>query len=112
VAIATFFINYADEVAGYSDSKSSKLLAAAQGIFTFGRFFSTFCLQWVDARHILATFISILVILSAMASGIGGTAGITLYMLLFFFERFILLQRLQLIMNVVCASQQYSHWDW
>jgi fucose permease len=87
VSIATFFINYADEVAGYTDSKSAKLLSAAQGIFTFGRFFSTACMKWIEARYMLAAFVSILVIMSAMASGINGTAGITIYMLLFFFER-------------------------
>ena len=87
MSIATFFINYADEVAGYTDSKSAKLLSAAQGIFTFGRFFSTGCMKWIEARYMLAAFVSILVVISAMASGVNGTAGITLYMLLFFFER-------------------------
>ena len=87
VSIAAFFINYAGEVAGYSDSKSAKLLSAAQGIFTFGRFFCTFCMKWIDARYILAAFVSTLVILSGLASGIDGTAGVSLYMALFFFER-------------------------
>ena len=89
VAIATFFINYANEVAGFSDSKSAKLLSAAQGIFTFGRFFSTMCMQWIHARYILAAFVSILILLTALASVIGGVGGITLYMVLFFFERYV-----------------------
>ena len=89
VAIATFFINYADEVAGFSDSKSSDLLSVSQGIFTVGRFFSTFCMQWIEARYILATFVTILIVLSALASGIGGIAGISIYITLFFFERYL-----------------------
>ena len=88
VSIAAFFINYADEVAGYKDSKSSKLLSAAQGMFTLGRFLCTLCMKWIDAKYILVTFVSALVVLSALASGIGGTGGVILYMALFFFERF------------------------
>jgi len=44
-------------------------------------------MKWIDAQYILAAFVSILVILSALASGVGGTAGVSLYMALFFFER-------------------------
>jgi fucose permease len=88
VSIATFFINYTDEVAGFSDSKSAKLLSAAQGIFTFGRFFSTACMRWIEARYMLAAFVSILVVISAITSSVGGTAGVALYMALFFFERY------------------------
>jgi FHS family L-fucose permease-like MFS transporter len=88
VSIAAFFINYADEVAGYSDSKSAKLLSAALGLFSLGRFIGAFCMKWIDARYILAAFVSMLVILSALASGLGGVGGISLYMTLFFFERY------------------------
>jgi len=87
VAIATFFINYADEVAGFSDEKSAKLLSAAQGIFTLGRFLGTGCMKWIHARYILAAFTTILVLLTALTSFLDGTAGIALYMVLFFFER-------------------------
>ena len=88
VAIATFFINYADEVAGFSDAKSSNLLSVAQGIFTVGRFFATLCMTRIEAKYILTTFIAILIAVSAMASRIGGVPGIGLYILLFFFERY------------------------
>ena len=87
VAIATFFINYAVEVAGFTDAKSANLLSTAQGIFTFGRFFSTACMRWIDARYMLTAFVSVLVALTAITSFVGGTAGITIYMVLFFFER-------------------------
>lgn len=88
MAIATFFINYADEVAGFSDSKSADLLSVAQGIFTVGRFFSTFCMTWIEPKYILTTFVSILIVLSALASGVGGINGISIYIALFFFERY------------------------
>lgn len=76
-------LSLSTEVAGYRDSKSSKLLSDGQGLFTLGRFFCTFRMEWIHARYILAAFVSMLVILSGLASGIGGTAGVGLYMALF-----------------------------
>jgi MFS transporter, FHS family, L-fucose permease len=109
VTIATFFINYADEVAGYSDAKSANLLSVAQAIFTIGRFFCTFCMKWIKPQYILATFITILIILSAFASKVGGTAGVVLYMLLFFFERFP--TRVLKLIAIAYVSPQYSAWE-
>jgi MFS transporter, FHS family, L-fucose permease len=87
VSIATFFVNYADEVAGFSDAKAAKLLSVAQGIFTVGRFFCTFCMTWIRPQYILMTFLTILVALAAVASKIWGVGAITIYMIIFFFER-------------------------
>jgi FHS family L-fucose permease-like MFS transporter len=87
VAVGAFYINYVEDVAGYSDSKASKLLSVAQGIFTLGRFMCTLAMRWVHAKYILATFISILVVIAALASAIDGTAAVVLYTLLFLFER-------------------------
>jgi FHS family L-fucose permease-like MFS transporter len=86
VAIAAYFINYADSVAGFSDSKSSALLSVSQGMFAFGRFFATFCMRWLSPRYMLASYVTILIVLSALASSVNGTAGVVLYMCLFFFE--------------------------
>jgi len=110
VSIATFFINYADEVAGFTDAKSSNLLSVAQGIFTVGRFFATSCMTRIEAKYILITFITFLIAISAMASGIGGIAGITLYMLLFFFERY-LTHLAKLTSYTVCVFRPYLPWE-
>jgi len=93
VAIATYFINYADEVAGFSDAKSSKLLSGAQRMFTFGRFFATLCMRWINPRYMLAAYVTVLIVVSALSSAVNGTAGVALYMLLFFFERYLFLRR-------------------
>jgi hypothetical protein len=63
-------------------------------------------MKWIEARYILAAFVSTLVILSALASGVGGTAGVSLYMALFFFERYPAARSLTLI--AVYVTQRYS----
>lgn len=86
VAVGAFYITYVEDVTGYSDSKASNLFSVAQGIFTLGRFMCTLAMRWVHAKYILATFISILVVIAALASNIDGTAAVVLYTL-FLFER-------------------------
>jgi len=66
-------------------------------------------MKWIEARYMLATFVSVLVIMSAMTSAIGGTAGVALYMLLFFFER---CWDIGYLTDLVCAFPQFSLWDW
>ena len=63
-------------------------------------------MKWIDARYILAAFVSTLVILSALTSGVGGIAGVGLYMALFFFERYPAAPSLTLI--TVCVTRRYS----
>ena len=67
-------------------------------------------MKWIEARYILAAFVSILVILSALTSGVGGTAGVSLYMALFFFERYPSAPSLTLI--AVCVTRRYSPLAW
>jgi hypothetical protein len=38
----------------------------------------------------LAGYVTILIVVSALSAGVGGTAGVALYMILFFFERYLL----------------------
>jgi fucose permease len=73
-------VNYPDEVAEFTDAKSATLLSCAQGLFAFGQFFATFCMKWINPRHILAGYVTVLIIVSALSSGVGGTAGVALYM--------------------------------
>lgn len=48
--------------------------------------FSTFCMKWGHPRHIFAGYITALIIVSAMASGIGKTAGVAFCMVLLSLE--------------------------
>jgi len=41
----------------------------------------------------LAAYVTVLIVVSALSSAVNGTAGVALYMLLFFFERYLFLRR-------------------
>ena len=47
----------------------------------------TLTMRWIHAKYILTAFISTLVVVSALASFVNGTAAVVLYTLLFLFER-------------------------
>jgi hypothetical protein len=68
-------------------------------------------MKWIHARYILTAFVSILIVLTALTSAIGGVAGITLYMILFFFERYVTGQSATAVDIAAYVSRRYSQWD-
>jgi FHS family L-fucose permease-like MFS transporter len=87
VAIANFFINYAQDVKpGISQAKGANLLAMAQGLFAIGRFVAAFLMKFVQPRLILWIFMTMIVIFISCAMGLKGNAGISTLALVLFFE--------------------------
>lgn len=86
VTVATFFINLANENGVKSDSKASQLLSYALLLFTAGRFFATFLMKYVQARHIVGVYSTVCCILCALTVILHGIGGLISVMTLFFFE--------------------------
>jgi hypothetical protein len=67
----------------------------------------TFAMRWIHAKYILATFISILIVIAALASFIDGTAAVVLYTMLFLFERYLVIS---ICLIAVFHFQRFLPW--
>jgi FHS family L-fucose permease-like MFS transporter len=87
VAIAGYFINFAEE-AGRSPATSSDLLAVAQGLYAFNRFLAGFLMMIpaVKPRYMLATYLGLCFVFAVAAMNTSGTTSIALLILVFCFE--------------------------
>ncbi len=86
VAVASKFINYAEESAGLSSSKASDRYAIGQGMFALGRFVAAGLMFFVKPRWILMAFMTGVMIFIACSIGVRGETGIALLTVVLFFE--------------------------
>ena len=87
VAIANFFINYAQDVKpGTTQSQGSNLLAVAQSLFAIGRFAASLAMKFLKPRHVLWLYMTMIVIFIIFAMTTTGNAGIATLSLVLFFE--------------------------
>ena len=87
VAIANFFINYAQEVKpGTTQAWGSNLLAIAQALFAIGRFCAAGAMKFLKPRHVLWLFMTMIIIFISCAMGLKGNGGIATLSLVLFFE--------------------------
>lgn len=85
VTIATFFINYAHENAGYSDSEASQMLSYGLITFTVGRFVATALATILESNFMLVCYASIAIALTAYVSAGHGTSAVAVLIVIFFF---------------------------
>ncbi|KUI58240.1 Glucose/galactose transporter [Cytospora mali] len=87
VALANYFINFAEE-AGRSSADASDLLAVGQGLYTLGRFVTgfLFMVRSVKPRHVLAALLGLCFIFAVAAVTTHGTASIAMLILVLCFE--------------------------
>lgn len=85
VTIATFFINYAHENAGYTDAQASQMLSYGLIVFTVGRFISTAIATVLESNFMLVCYSSIAIALTAYVSAGHGTSAVAVLIVIFFF---------------------------
>ncbi|KAL7411828.1 major facilitator superfamily domain-containing protein [Mrakia frigida] len=76
VTIGTFFLNYAHESGGYTDSKASQLLSYALIIFTVFRFVATALLTVFSASFLLLVNAVLCALLVALIGSLKGSGGV------------------------------------
>lgn len=86
VTIATFFINYAHENGGYTDSQGSTMLSYALIAFTVGRFFATALATVFRSDFIMIIYTVIAIALTAYVSAGSGPPAVGVLITVFFFE--------------------------
>jgi len=86
VAIASFFINYVVEEAGVTSQRASNYLSIAAACFAVGRFVAAYACNYVKPRFVLLTFLVLVVVLTGVAMGVGGTGSIVVACLILFAE--------------------------
>lgn len=87
VAIASFFINYAQDTRpGTSPSLASQLFAGAQAAFAIGRFVGVGLMKFVKPRMMFLAFISGAIIFTCPAITQHGNTGIAMLYVILFFE--------------------------
>ncbi|RWQ99260.1 glucose galactose transporter [Paecilomyces variotii] len=87
VAVAGYFINFAQE-AGRSSSEAADLLAVAQGLYAFNRFLASglMMMKAFKPRYMLAVYLFLCFVFSVAAMNTSGTTSIALFILVFCFE--------------------------
>ncbi|OKL63433.1 hypothetical protein UA08_01286 [Talaromyces atroroseus] len=87
VAIAGYFINFAEE-AGRSASDASNLLAVAQGLYAFNRFLASFLMMFkpFKPRYMLFVYLLGCIVFSIACMNTSGTTSIALLIIVFCFE--------------------------
>ena len=86
VTIGAFFLNYAHENGGYSDSKGSQMLSYGLIVFTVGRFIGTALLAFISAPLLLAIYsLACCALICAIAS-LKGSGGVICLIIIMFFE--------------------------
>lgn len=77
VAIAGYFINYAEEVKpSTSSAVGAQLLAGAQGCFAAGRFLGSLLMRFIKPRYVFLAYLSLVVAFNAASITSGGNAGL------------------------------------
>ncbi|KAI9734653.1 MAG: hypothetical protein M1834_002254 [Cirrosporium novae-zelandiae] len=89
VALANYFINFAEE-AGYSASKSSDLLAVGQGLYAFNRFLAaglmTLPVPFFKPRYMLAVYLGLCFVFAVAAMKTSGATSVAMAILILCFE--------------------------
>jgi len=85
VTVATFFLNYTNEVGGVARTRGSFLLSMSLLVFTGARFVGTALLTFVAADFLLLIYACACIALTAACCGVSGSAGIGCIMSIFFF---------------------------
>ncbi|KAF7331316.1 MFS domain-containing protein [Mycena kentingensis (nom. inval.)] len=87
VSIASYFINYATETRGQTDSATgAKLLAGGQGSFAVGRFIGSFIMIHIRPRKVFLAYILGVVVFTAASIGTKNNTGIAMLYIALFFE--------------------------
>ncbi|KAJ7127298.1 hypothetical protein C8R43DRAFT_1028265 [Mycena crocata] len=87
VAIASYFINYATETRGNTDSSTgAKLLAGAQGCFAVGRFSGSAIMSYVRPRIVFLVYLTFVIVFCAASITQRGNTGLAMLMVTLFFE--------------------------
>ncbi|KAK1998796.1 major facilitator superfamily transporter [Colletotrichum falcatum] len=86
VTVATWFINYAHENGGLSDSQGANFLSFALMTFTVGRFVATALATVFQSDFLLVIYAAAAIALTAYCSVGTGTASVGVLMTIFFFE--------------------------
>lgn len=87
VTIGTFFLNYAHENGGFSDSKGSQMLSYGLIAFTVGRFVGTALLAFMSAPLLLGICtLACCALTCAISSLKGGSGGVVCLIIIMFFE--------------------------
>ncbi|KJX97642.1 MFS transporter like protein [Zymoseptoria brevis] len=85
VACGTFFINYATDNASFSKTQASQMLSYALITFTVGRFIATALATIFESNFLLVIYSSLAIALTAYVSASGGTSGVAVLIVVFFF---------------------------
>jgi FHS family L-fucose permease-like MFS transporter len=86
VTIGTFFLNYAHENGGFSDSKGSQMLSYGLIAFTVGRFVGTALLAFMSAPLLLGICtLACCALTCAISSLKGGSGGVICLIIIMFF---------------------------
>ncbi|KAK4638601.1 L-fucose-proton symporter [Fulvia fulva] len=85
VAIASYFINFANET-GKTSAVGAQLLAGAQGAFALGRFAGVAIMKYCRPRWVFLVYLSLCIVFISPAIGLHNNAGIAMLYLTLFFE--------------------------
>lgn len=86
VTVASFFINYAVENSGFTDSRASQYLSYSLIIFTVGRFFATALATIFQPDFLLTVYVIIAIIINCIILSTKGPGGVGALMAIFFLE--------------------------
>ncbi|KAK3074145.1 hypothetical protein LTR53_003675 [Teratosphaeriaceae sp. CCFEE 6253] len=86
VTIASFFINYATENAGYSAAQASQMLSYALITFTVGRFVATALATVFESNFLLTIYCCCALALNAYIAAGHGKPAVAVLIVIFFFE--------------------------
>ncbi|KAF2835612.1 glucose/galactose transporter [Patellaria atrata CBS 101060] len=87
VALASYFINYAEEIRSNTDSAlAAKFLAVAQGCFAVGRFSGSFLMKFIKPRWVLLAYLTCVIIFNSATITEKENTGLAMLILTFFFE--------------------------
>jgi FHS family L-fucose permease-like MFS transporter len=86
VTIASFFINYATENAGFTSAEGSNMLSYALITFTVGRFVGVGLATVFESNFILIVYCVCAIALNAYVVSGTGTAAVAVLIVIFFFE--------------------------
>ncbi|KAK3115840.1 hypothetical protein LTR53_004399 [Teratosphaeriaceae sp. CCFEE 6253] len=86
VTIASFFINYATENAGYSAAQASQMLSYALITFTVGRFVATALATVFESNFLLTIYCCFALALNAYIAAGHGKPAVAVLIVIFFFE--------------------------
>ncbi|KAK4901665.1 hypothetical protein LTR27_001437 [Elasticomyces elasticus] len=86
VTIASFFINYATENAGYTSAQASQMLSYGLIVFTVGRFVATALATVFESNFLLTVYVCCAIGLNAYIAAGHGKPAVAVLIVIFFFE--------------------------